>query len=201
MQGMQGSEPKLHKGKTDCIGVNTANLYGAEFGRKPYIPCIGHDSVTREQSAPFERKVSATDRPELEAAATRSNLTTFTPGDRVYVAHQLLPHGRLHPATITKVVNASIYFTPPIEGLLNDPDDPDAGEWPPSHPPQTANANNCSPELGTTKDRPRRHPDPQPAHYEPLDQNGLEEFLREIQEEDKLIAVGLRNLQYAMEAA
>jgi hypothetical protein len=84
-------------------------------------------------------------RPELEAAAARGNLTSFNPGDRVYVAHPRLPHGRLHLATITKVVNACIHFTPPIEGLLNDPDDPDAGEWTPTppHPVQMASATNC----------------------------------------------------------
>ena len=150
---------------------------------------------------PSEIKAAVTDRPDLEAAATRSNLTALTPGDRVYVAHQLLPHGRLHPATITKVVNASIHFTPPIEGLLNDPDDPDAGGWTPSHPLQMASAANCVPELGTTTGRPRRRPAPLPAHCKPPE-IGIEAFLSEIQEEDELIVVGLRNLQRStMEAA
>jgi hypothetical protein len=144
---------------------------------------------------------AAAGRPDLEAAATRSNLTAFGPGDRVYVTHPRLPHGRLHQAVVEKVVNASIHFTPPIEGLLNDPDDPDAGEWTPHHPLQMASATNCVPELGTITGRPSRHTVPLPARFEPRDQNGIEEFLSEIEEGDAFIARGLRDLQRTKEAA
>lgn len=157
--------------------------------------------VTQRVGCAAGSEGAAAGRPDLEAAAARSNLTAFGPGDRVYVAHPRFPHGRLHQATITKVVNASVHFAPAVEGLLNDPDDPDAGEWTPPHPLQMASATNCVPELGTTTGRPRRRPAPLPAHYKPPE-IGIEEFLSEIEAEDMLIADRLRNLQRStMEAA
>jgi hypothetical protein len=199
--GMTGFQPKTRIENEACINTNTANLNTGSSALKPVIPITSPVSVAEELMPPSEIKAPVTDRPDLEAAATRSNLTTLKPGDRVYVAHQLLPHGRLHPATITKVVNASVHFDPPIKSLLNDPDDPDAGEWTPPHPLQMASLNACVPEQGATTGRTRRHTVPLPARFEPLDQNGIEEFLSEIEEGDAFIARGLRNLQRTMEAA
>jgi hypothetical protein len=199
--GMTGFQPKTRIENEACINTNTANLNTGSSALKPVIPITSFVSVAEELIPPYEIKAAVTDRPDLEAAAARSNLTTLKPGDRVHVAHQRLPHGRLHQAVVEKVVNASIHFTPPIEGLLKDPDDPDAGEWTPHHPLQMASATNCVPELGTTTGRPRRRPAPLPAHYKPPE-IGIEEFLSEIEAEDMLIADRLRNLQRStMEAA
>jgi hypothetical protein len=85
---------------------------------------------------------------DLAANAARSNLTSFKTGDRVYIAHQRLPIGRLHQATVAKVVNASVHFEPPLAGLLKDPSDPAAGELHLAQPLAAASSSNCLPEMG-----------------------------------------------------
>lgn len=85
---------------------------------------------------------------DLAANAARSNLTSFKTGDRVYIAHQRLPIGRLHQATVAKVVNASVHFEPPLVGLLKDPSDPAAGELHLAQPLAAASSSNCLPEMG-----------------------------------------------------
>lgn len=150
-------------------------------------------------------------RPELDANAVRSNLTAFKPGDRVHVAHQRLPFGRLHRARVTKVVNASVHFEPPLSGLLKDPSDPEAGELNLSQPLASISANNCHPELGgeagalieeferdseiwrrltwrhqdgtaTTREVP-----PCRTRWEPLDADGLDAFLAGLKDQLQLI--------------
>ena len=79
----------------------------------------------------------------LAANAARSNLTSFRPGDRVYISHQRLAPGRLHQAVVTKVLNANIHFSPPLFGLLKDPEDPEAGAWIPLHPITSISSANC----------------------------------------------------------
>jgi hypothetical protein len=168
--------------------------------------------------------VEAAGRPDLEANAARSNLTTFRPGDRVYVAHQRLPFGRLHQAVVSKVVNASVNFAPPLEGLLNDPSDPGVGEWLPPEPVQAASSTCCLPELGTTAEvvieqleqdgqllrrlsYRQTHSDgretaaareiPVPGvGWQPLDDNGLDVFLVEIKKQNVAVAACLRNYRF-----
>ncbi|MCP9891944.1 hypothetical protein KBY57_12905 [Cyanobium sp. Aljojuca 7D2] len=168
---------------------------------------------------------AAAGRPELEANAARSNLTEFEPGDRVYVAHQLLPFGRLHQAVVSKVINAEVHFDPRFEGLLNDPQDPGAGGWMPPAPLRQASSSSCLPELGaaagiTIKQFERDgqqlrrlsyrqiHADgsettvareiPVPkAGYEPVDEDGLDTFLAELQQQDICIAKGLQDYRFS----
>jgi len=164
---------------------------------------------------------AAAGRPELEANAARSNLTDFKRGDRVYVAHPGLRFGRLHPAVVSKVINAEVHFGPPLEGLLNDPQDPGAGGWMPPAPLQQASSTSCLPEPGvaagiTIKQFERDgqqlrrlsyrqiHADgrettvareiPVPkAGYKPVDEDGLDAFLAELQQQDICIAKGLQD--------
>lgn len=98
----------------------------------------------------FPENSAVTSPAHLAANASRSNLTTFQPGDRVYIAHQRLAPGRLHPAEVTRVINAGIHFDPPLERLLKDPEAPDAGAWIPPHPITSISTANCFHELGTT---------------------------------------------------
>lgn len=140
---------------------------------------------------------------QLVANAARSNLTTFQPGDRVYIAHQRLAPGRLLLAVVTRVINAQVHFEPPLEGLLNAPEAPDAGAWIPPHPITSISAANCFHELGTmTGVRIEnvecdgetwsrliwQHPDgstttreipPARGRFQPLDGDELEAFLAE----------------------
>lgn len=145
----------------------------------------------------------ATPRPDLEAAAARSNLTTFRPGDRIHVAHSRLPIGRLHAAVVTGMLNASVKFEPPLEGLLADPLDPGAGEWAPPVPITSASSARCLPQLGTPEKtgsnaRPSTAPEPS---WEPLDQDGLNAFLAELDEQDAFIAQGLQSYRFQEAAA
>ena len=163
-------------------------------------------------------------RTELAANAARSNLTAFRPGDQIHIAHPLLPHGRLHQATVSKVVNASIHFEPAHGRLLKDPGDPDAGQWEPPAALNTASQHHCLPELGVSAaaviehverdgQRIRRlsysqpHPDgsqstitreiPIPeAGWQPLDDNSLDIFLVEIDEQNVAIAAGLQDYRF-----
>lgn len=148
--------------------------------------------------------VAAAGRPELKANAARSNLTDFQPGDRVYIHHQRLLAGRLHQATVTKVVNSQIHFEPPLEGLLEDPSDPAAGEFRLAQPLAAISSANCLPEVGGAADvriqefqgdggtwrrlvwqhldgstSTREFP-PVRARYEPLDDDAMEAFLEEV---------------------
>ena len=142
-------------------------------------------------------------RPELEANAARSNLTTFRPGDRIHVAHPRLPIGRLHAAVVTGTLNASVKFDPPLEGLLADTGDPDAGEWAPPVPIASASSARCLPQLGTlektgTAARPSTATEPS---WGPLDQDGLNAFLAELDEQDAFIAQGLQSYRFQEAAA
>jgi P4 family phage/plasmid primase-like protien len=88
---------------------------------------------------------------EQAANAARSNLTTYRPGDQVFIAHQRLRHGQLHQATVSRVTNASVSFTPPFppEALLQDPTDPDQGHLQLPQPLASASTADCTPQLGT----------------------------------------------------
>lgn len=142
--------------------------------------------------------------PELAANAGRSNLTTFHPGDWVYVAHSGLPLGRLHRAEVIKAINASVHFDPPILDLLEDPTDPDLGELMLPQPVGSASVHNCfhecGGEAGIRLEESQRdgalwrrliwqHPDgstttrevpPVKIRWQSLDEAGLGEFLAEV---------------------
>jgi phage/plasmid-associated DNA primase len=162
-------------------------------------------------------------RPELDANAVRSNLTALKPGDRVHIAHQRLPFGRLHAAKVVKVVNANVQFTPAIEGLFDDPSDPAAGPWNPPAPLQSSSSSKCLPELGdrsqasidsferegatwrrlryvrthgdgTTSEVTREIPPPA-VRWEPLDEGGLDAFLAEVNQQTTLITQELEQLR------
>jgi hypothetical protein len=107
-------------------------------------------SVRTELPLSLVEPPAVTSPAHLAANAARSNLTTFQPGDRVYIAHQRLPPGRLHLAVVNRVINAHVHFEPPFEGLLNDPEAPDAGAWLPPHPISSMSTANCFHELGAT---------------------------------------------------
>lgn len=163
-------------------------------------------------------------RAELAANAARSNLTLFRPGDQIRIAHPLLPYGRLHQGVVSGAVNASIHFEPPLEGLLKDPGDPDVGQWEPPAPIDTAGQHHCLPELGVSAaaviehveregqlirrlSYSQPHPDgsqstvtreiPVPeAGWQPLDDNGLDVFLVEIEKQNVAVAAGLQNYRF-----
>lgn len=157
--------------------------------------------VTSCQSGP-PRPVRAP-APEIEPNSARSNLATFRPGDRIHVAHPRLPIGRLHAAVVTGTLNASVKFNPPLEGLLADTGDPDAGEWAPPVPIASASSARCLPQLGTlektgTAARPSTATEPS---WEPLDQDGLNAFLAELAEQGAFIAQGLQSYRFQEAAA
>ena len=189
-------------------------------------------------------EAAAAGRPELEASADRSNLTDFSRGDRVYVAHQKLRLGRLHPTVVSKVISAEVHFEPPVagtpdanealgmkaEGLLIDPEAPWLGEWvPPKGPVKSASSTSCLPERGmeagvTIRQIERdgqqlrllswrqTHADgsesivtreiPVPElKWQPLDEDGLDAFLAEVEAQRTAIAQELQQLYGFREAA
>jgi phage/plasmid-associated DNA primase len=189
--------------------VETEPALGPGASRSPLVDAEGAGCVAGSDTA-------AAGRPDPEANAARSNLTTFNSGDRVYVAHQRLPFGRLHQAVVSKVINASVHFAPPLEGLLNDPNDPGGGQWLPPAPLQMASSTSCLPELGTAAGvvieqlerdgQPLRRLSYRQTHadgsettvareipvpgvgWQPLDDKGLDTFLAELQLQDRTTA-------------
>lgn len=155
--GTLEQEPQIHSAAVD-LPVPTPgtrseqNTRGRNGGNGTPPPADGTPvpSPPAPATSSLEPSVSPTvpTPAQLAANAARSNLTAFQPGDRIYIAHQKLPAGRLHQAVVNKVINAQIHFDPPLTGLLNDPDDPDAGAWIPPHPIASISAANGLPELG-----------------------------------------------------
>jgi len=168
-----------------------------------------------------EFEAAGADRPELEANAARCNLTAFKPGDRIHVGHQRLPLGALHQAVVTGVINASVSFAPPLQGLLKDPVDPSEGEWTLATPLGSASSKDCALEVAE-KAHARievfeRDSEPwrrlvwenqdgtlatvevsaASISWQPLDDNGLNQFLAELDAQQSRVELsrGLRREQ------
>jgi len=119
--------------------------------RESHRACAREEEFVPSPSAdvsPAYEPPAVTSPAHLAANAARSNLTDFQPCDQVYIAHQRLAPGRLHPAVVTKVINAEIHFDPPLEGLLRDPEDLSAGPLLPPQPISKTSSSKCLPELG-----------------------------------------------------
>jgi hypothetical protein len=137
------------------VGTSAQPLQNPSAGSDLPVPTLGTKPGTpSEQTTPsahFDTRQPVLTPTEQAANAARSNLTTYRPGDQVFIAHQRLHHGQLHQATVTKVTNASVSFTPPIppEALLIDPTDPDQGHLQLPQPLASASTTACTPQLGT----------------------------------------------------
>jgi len=117
------------------------------------LPPTGNGYRAREATANTTTNTPSPvlSQPEQAANAARSNLTSFKPGETVFIAHQRMTPGRLHQATVTRTTNASVSFEPPIppEALLVDPTDPDQGHLQLPQPLASSSSTDCTPQLGT----------------------------------------------------
>ncbi len=131
------------------------------------------------------------------------------------------------PVTGTPDANEALEIK--AEGLLIDPEFPWLGEWVPPQPVQSASSNSCLPELGTVAgvtieefERDGQHlrrlnyrqthadgsestvareiPVPK-AGWQPLDEDGLDAFLAEVNAQNAAIALGLQQQYGFREAA
>lgn len=180
---------------TPCLSTETVDQKNLQILQGLQDPSSASD-LGAEESRRTEPLVMASPA-HIAANAARSNLTDFQPGDRVYIAHQRLARGRLHKAVVTKVINAEIHFMPHLEGLLKDPEAPDAGAWIPPHPITFTSSANCyrsaGEEFGARVEEFERHGQTWKrliwlngngaasvreirCNWQPLDEQGLEDF-------------------------